>query len=252
MAEQKLDAIFMEGTTSCFYFADMRWGQSERTFGVVIPAKGELAYVCPEFEEDRARELIKFGNDVRTWQEDESPYALIAGHREGPRRAASPHRHRRARALLHRRRRAQGRAGLRDRGRHAGHRRLPHDQVDGRDRADAARDQRDDCRLPGGVHDDARRHDAGRAGGEHRGGVRRARLQRRRQRAVRQVDRAAARQHHAAETQGRRHRHDRRRRELRGLRVGHHAHDRVRQADGSGRTTCGTWRRARRRPRSRP
>jgi Xaa-Pro dipeptidase len=77
MEEQKLDAIFMEGTASCFYFANMRWGSSERTFGVVIPAKGELAYVCPGFEEDRARELIKFGNDVRTWQEDESPYKLI-------------------------------------------------------------------------------------------------------------------------------------------------------------------------------
>jgi Xaa-Pro dipeptidase len=79
MEEQKLDAIFMEGTASCFYFANMRWGQSERTFGVVIPAKGELAYVCPGFEEDRARELIKFGKDVRVWQEDESPYAVIAG-----------------------------------------------------------------------------------------------------------------------------------------------------------------------------
>jgi Xaa-Pro dipeptidase len=78
MEEQKLDAIFMEGTASCFYFANMRWGLSERTFGVVIPAKGDLAYVCPGFEEDRARELIKFGNDVRTWQEDESPYKLIA------------------------------------------------------------------------------------------------------------------------------------------------------------------------------
>ena len=55
----------------------MRWGQSERTFGVVIPAKGELAYVCPKFEEERARELIKFGNDVRTWEEHESPYTLI-------------------------------------------------------------------------------------------------------------------------------------------------------------------------------
>ena len=40
MTEQKIDAIFMEGTTSCFYFAGMRWGQSERTFGVVIPAEG--------------------------------------------------------------------------------------------------------------------------------------------------------------------------------------------------------------------
>jgi Xaa-Pro aminopeptidase len=80
MAEQKLDAVFMEGTTSCFYFVGMRWGQSERTFGVVIPAKGEIAYVSPGFEEDRARELIQpaFGTEVRTWQEDESPYTLIA------------------------------------------------------------------------------------------------------------------------------------------------------------------------------
>jgi Xaa-Pro dipeptidase len=78
MEEQKLDAIFMEGTASCFYFANMRWGLSERTFGVVIPAKGDLAYVCPGFEEDRARELITFGTDVRVWQEDESPFKLIA------------------------------------------------------------------------------------------------------------------------------------------------------------------------------
>jgi len=77
MSEQKIDAIFLEGTSSCFYFVNMRWGQSERTFGVVIPAKGEVAYVCPKFEEDRARELIKFGNEVRTWEEDESPYKLI-------------------------------------------------------------------------------------------------------------------------------------------------------------------------------
>ena len=80
MEEQKIDAIFMEGGTSSFYFVGMRWGQSERTFGVVIPARGSLAYVCPGFEEDRARELIKpaFGDEVRTWQEDESPYAVIA------------------------------------------------------------------------------------------------------------------------------------------------------------------------------
>ena len=80
MEEQKVDAIFMEGGTSSYYFVGMRWGQSERTFGVVIPAKGAIAYVCPGFEEDRARELIKpaFGDEVRVWQEDESPYQVIA------------------------------------------------------------------------------------------------------------------------------------------------------------------------------
>ena len=81
MAKEKMDAIFLEGTTSCFYFTGMRWGQSERPFGVVIPAKGEIAYICPKFEEDRAKELIKpaFGTEVRCWEEHESPYALILG-----------------------------------------------------------------------------------------------------------------------------------------------------------------------------
>lgn len=78
MVENKIDAIFLEGGTSMFYFTGVRWGNSERTFGVVIPAKGELAWVTPGFEEARARELIKFSNDVRVWQEDESPYAVIA------------------------------------------------------------------------------------------------------------------------------------------------------------------------------
>jgi Xaa-Pro aminopeptidase len=72
-------AMFLEGGSSLFYYTGVRWGNSERTFGVVIPASGELAWVTPGFEEQRARELIKFSNDVRVWQEDESPYRVIAG-----------------------------------------------------------------------------------------------------------------------------------------------------------------------------
>ena len=78
MAEQGISGIFLEGGTSMVYFTGTRWGNSERTFGVVIPAKGELAWVAPGFEEARAREVIKFSNDVRVWQEDESPYKVIA------------------------------------------------------------------------------------------------------------------------------------------------------------------------------
>ncbi len=79
MEKEKLDAIFMEGTTTCFYFTGMRWGQSERTFGIVIPAKGDIAYVCPKFEDDRAKELINtaFGSELRCWEEHESPYQVI-------------------------------------------------------------------------------------------------------------------------------------------------------------------------------
>ena len=79
MAENKLDAVLLESGTSLFYFTGVTWGLSERTFAWVLPAKGDMAWVVPKFEEERARELIRFGADVRTWEEDESPYRVIAG-----------------------------------------------------------------------------------------------------------------------------------------------------------------------------
>src|SRR6185503_2009322 len=78
MAQHKIDAIYLESGSSMFYFTGVRWGASERMFAAVIPQRGELAWVCPKFEEERARELIKFGTDIRTWEEDESPYLRVA------------------------------------------------------------------------------------------------------------------------------------------------------------------------------
>ena len=79
MTDLGMGAIVMESGTSMAYFVNVRWGLSERPFLLVIPAKGELAYISPGFEEQRAREVIKFTNDVRLWQEDEDPMALVAG-----------------------------------------------------------------------------------------------------------------------------------------------------------------------------
>ncbi len=85
MAQQKIDALVLPGGTSLVYFTNIRWGGGERLFACVIPVKGEPFFVCPAFEEDRAREQIALGPfgsvaaDVRTWNEDESPYALVAG-----------------------------------------------------------------------------------------------------------------------------------------------------------------------------
>jgi Xaa-Pro dipeptidase len=78
MADHKIDAIVVEGGTGLVYFADVSWWLSERVLAWVLPAKGEMAWVCPKFEEDRARELIRLGTDIRTWEEDESPYQAIA------------------------------------------------------------------------------------------------------------------------------------------------------------------------------
>ena len=79
MVDNKIGALYLEGGSSLFYFTGVRWGLSERPFACIIPAKGELGWVCPGFEEERARELVKGQADVRVWQEDESPYKQIAG-----------------------------------------------------------------------------------------------------------------------------------------------------------------------------
>ena len=77
MVENKIGAIVFEPGTSMMYFTGTRWGRSERTFALVIPARGELAFVVPGFEEGRAREVVRFTKDIRIWQEDESPYDRI-------------------------------------------------------------------------------------------------------------------------------------------------------------------------------
>lgn len=84
MGVNQLDAILLIEGTSLNYFTGVRWWGGERLFAMVLPAKGKTFYVCPAFEEGRAREQIAKSPDgeqadVRTWQEDESPYQLVAG-----------------------------------------------------------------------------------------------------------------------------------------------------------------------------
>jgi Xaa-Pro dipeptidase len=78
MEEQGIDAVVIEPGSSMRYYTGVSWSRSERTFAMLIPASGAPAWVCPAFEEARARELIRFGDDIRLWQEEESPFALIA------------------------------------------------------------------------------------------------------------------------------------------------------------------------------
>jgi Xaa-Pro dipeptidase len=83
MGDNKIDAIMVMGGTSLVYFTNIHWWMSERTFAVILPVKGNPFYVCPAFEEARAREQSAGGPggnnaEVRTWQEDESPYQRIA------------------------------------------------------------------------------------------------------------------------------------------------------------------------------
>jgi Xaa-Pro dipeptidase len=82
MGQNHIDAIFMRGGSSLIYYTNMHWFNSERTMGMLLPRQGDPIYITPAFEKNRALEQIErasfLGHDVRTWQEDESPYELIA------------------------------------------------------------------------------------------------------------------------------------------------------------------------------
>jgi Xaa-Pro dipeptidase len=82
MTEQKLSAILMTGGTSLNYFTGLRWSNSERMMCFVLPAKGSGFLVCPGFEEGRLHERLVDvpggqASQIYTWQEDQSPYALV-------------------------------------------------------------------------------------------------------------------------------------------------------------------------------
>jgi Xaa-Pro dipeptidase len=78
MKEFGFQAIVLEPGPAMTYLTGVHWGRSERSFLLVIPQKGEPAFVLPGFEESRARELIHAGTDIRIWQEDENPFQRVA------------------------------------------------------------------------------------------------------------------------------------------------------------------------------
>ena len=83
MAQNKLQAIAVTAGSSLPYYSGVRWWTSERFFAMILPAKGNAFFVCPAFEEGRAREQIStgpFGSnaEVRIWQENEDPYQRVA------------------------------------------------------------------------------------------------------------------------------------------------------------------------------
>ena len=83
MKVHHLSAILLADGTSLEYFTGIRWWGSERLFAMVLPSSGPAFYVCPAFEEGRARERIaKFADakqaDIRVWQEDENPYQRVS------------------------------------------------------------------------------------------------------------------------------------------------------------------------------
>jgi len=73
-----LDALVIGPGTSLSYFSGAKWQLSERFLCALLFGEGEPAWVTPAFERQRAEEQIRFGRDIRSWEEHESPYALVA------------------------------------------------------------------------------------------------------------------------------------------------------------------------------
>lgn len=88
MQEKKVAALLVESGSSLEYFTGVHWWASERVTAAIIPARGEVIIVTPFFESPSIREMLQVPGEIRTWQEDENPFELIArsvnGLGEGP------------------------------------------------------------------------------------------------------------------------------------------------------------------------
>ncbi len=77
MAENKIDAMILEPGANMQYFTGVDWYISERLMIALITSGGEIIFICPEFEEQRLRELID-ENQVYVWSEHQDPYKILS------------------------------------------------------------------------------------------------------------------------------------------------------------------------------
>jgi Xaa-Pro dipeptidase len=77
MRANGIGAVLIEAGSSLDYFTGVQWWRSERLTCAVIPVEGSPCFVTPFFEEPSIRETLGVPADVKVWQEDESPVALV-------------------------------------------------------------------------------------------------------------------------------------------------------------------------------
>ncbi len=78
MRRHGIGAVLIEPGSSLVYFTGVRWSRSERLTAAVLPVTGEPLIVTPYFEKPSVEESLGIPAEIRVWQEDESPVALIA------------------------------------------------------------------------------------------------------------------------------------------------------------------------------
>ena len=69
--------VLLGSTESLRYFTGLVWHQSERLLGALVTPT-TLTYIVPGFRRSRVESLPHLTGDIATWDEEESPAALIA------------------------------------------------------------------------------------------------------------------------------------------------------------------------------
>lgn len=71
-------ALLIGAGASLDYFTGIPWGPSERLVAMLLPPRGLPVIICPEFERGSLDAVLDIAAEVRTWEEHESPYVLVA------------------------------------------------------------------------------------------------------------------------------------------------------------------------------
>jgi Xaa-Pro dipeptidase len=72
------DALLINAGASLRYFAGVPWGMTERLVAMLLPVRGEPVIICPRFELGSLQADLSIDVDVRLWEEDVNPHALVA------------------------------------------------------------------------------------------------------------------------------------------------------------------------------
>lgn len=72
------DALLISAGASLRYFAGVPWGATERLVAMVLPVRGEPVMICPNFELGSLQADLLIDVDIRLWDEDADPHALVA------------------------------------------------------------------------------------------------------------------------------------------------------------------------------
>lgn len=81
-------ALLVHAGASLRYFTGVPWSATERMVALLLPVAGEPVMICPRFELGSLEADLAIAADVRLWEEEEDPVALVADAANGRGRIA--------------------------------------------------------------------------------------------------------------------------------------------------------------------